>query len=102
MVHVRLLEIYVHITENITEIHGLTELQVLLYMFFDAANVKWYISGSLCSRMYVSMYVQIILMKFTDIMKNYSFGLDKWFSVKSDVSNINYKIFLKISKGFNY
>lgn len=40
MVHVRLLEIYVHITENITEIHGLTELQVLLYMFFDAANVK--------------------------------------------------------------
>ena len=50
-------------------------------MFFDAANVKWYLSESLFSRMYVSLYVQIILMKFMDIMKNYSFGWDKCFSV---------------------
>jgi hypothetical protein len=47
-------------------------------MFFDAANVKWYLSESLFSRMYVSMFVQIILMKFMDIMQNYSFGSDKW------------------------
>jgi hypothetical protein len=65
-------------------------------MFFDAANVKWYLSESLFSRMYVSMYVQITLMKFMDVMKNYCFGSDKWFNVKSELSNMDYKIFLKI------
>jgi len=50
--------------------------------------------------MYV--HVQIILMRFTGIMKNYSFGSDKWFSVKCEFSNMDYKIFLKISKSFKY
>jgi len=46
--------------------------------------------------MYVSIYVQIILMP--DIMKNYSFGSDRSFSVKSELSNMDYKIFLKIKR----
>jgi len=54
------------------------------------------------SRMDVSMYVQIILMKFIDIMKNYRLGSDKWFSLMSELSNMDYKIFLKIIKSFRY
>jgi hypothetical protein len=33
-----------------------------------------------------------------DIMKNYSFSSDRWFSVKSELSNMDYKIFLKIKR----
>jgi hypothetical protein len=33
-----------------------------------------------------------------DIMKNYSFGSDKWVSFKSELSNMDYKIFLKTKR----
>jgi hypothetical protein len=33
-----------------------------------------------------------------DIMKNYSFGSGRWFSVNSELSYMDYKIFLKIKR----
>lgn len=80
---------------------SLSYKSVVLYVF-DAANIKWYLSESLFSRMYVTMYVRIICMKFTDTMKNYTFGSDMWFNTNSELTCMDYKIFLKISKSFKY
>jgi hypothetical protein len=59
-------------------------------------------SESLFSRMYVTMYVRIICMKFTDIMKNCTFGSGMWFNANSELTCMDYKIFFKISESFKY